>query len=275
MYGWVCVKDLSITHFQRIGIAWDANFFAVFVTMEIRAQKLDEASIRSILALFDELDDVLFWIKDASHRITALNKAFAERVKLPPAAILGKTDKELHYDEFAQVFIADDQRVFESGEPIRYKVELLTSLYGGVEWRNTTKLPVVDLDGNTVGTAGISRPLPNSAEALPGSYRAFGEIVEFILGNIANSVTVQEIAEQAGMSIATLERRFHEHLSLSPRAFLAQMRLSRARQLLRDTPLNMQEIAMECGYDSPAAFSRAFRREMDRAPSEFRQELRG
>ena len=87
-------------------------------------------------------------------------------------------------------------------------------------------------------------------------------------------MTVKEVAEQAGMSIATLERRFREHLRLSPRAFLAQMRLSQACQLLRDTPLNMQEIALECGYESPAAFSRAFRREMERSPSEFRQEVR-
>ncbi|MGB0413629.1 MAG: helix-turn-helix domain-containing protein [Coraliomargarita sp.] len=243
--------------------------------MNLGTQNLDTSSIGSILALFDELDDVLFWVKDASHRITALNKAFAERVKLPVSAILGKTDSELYYEELAQVFMEDDQRVLESGEPIRYKVELLTSLYGGVEWRNTTKLPVVDLHGRVIGTAGISRPLPNSAEALPGPYRAFGEIVEYARCNISNSVTVKEIAEQAGMSIATLERRFREHLRLSPRAFLAQMRLSQACQLLRDTPLNMQEIALECGYESPAAFSRAFRREMERSPSEFRQYVRG
>ncbi|MGB0259603.1 MAG: PAS domain-containing protein, partial [Coraliomargarita sp.] len=186
--------------------------------MNLGTQNLDTSSIGSILALFDELDDVLFWVKDASHRITALNKAFAERVKLPVSAILGKTDSELYYEELAQVFMEDDQRVLESGEPIRYKVELLTSLYGGVEWRNTTKLPVVDLHGRVIGTTGISRPLPNSAEALPGPYRAFGEIVEYARCNISNSVTVKEIAEQAGMSIATLERRFREHLRLSPRA---------------------------------------------------------
>jgi len=242
--------------------------------MEIGAQQVDTTSIDSILALFDELDDVLFWVKDSSHRITALNRAFAERVKLPPFEILGKTDAELYYEELAQVFMDDDQRVLESGEPMRYKVELLTSRYSGVEWRNTTKLPVVNSDGRVVGTTGISRPLPNSSDALPGPYRAFGAIVEFARSNIGMRVTVKQIAEQAGMSIATLERRFREHLKLSPRAFLAQMRLSLACQLLRDTPLNMEEIALECGYESPAAFSRAFRREMGSSPSGFRSAVR-
>ena len=239
--------------------------------MDIRTQHLDISSIGSILALFNQLDDVLFWIKDASHRITALNEAFAERVNLPPSVILGKTDSELYYEELAQVFMEDDQQVLESGEPIRNKLELLTSRYGGVEWRNTTKLPVVNLAGCVIGTAGISRPLPNSVDALPGPYRAFGEIVQYTRIKLSERVTVQEVAKQAGMSIATLERRFQEHLRMSPRAFLGQMRLTHACQLLRDTPLNMTEIALECGYDSPAAFSRAFRRKMERSPSEFRQ----
>ncbi len=242
--------------------------------MEIGSHPVDATSIDSILALFDELDDVLFWVKDSSHRITALNRAFAERVKLPAAEILGRTDRELYHEELAEVFMDDDQRVLESGEPMRYKVELLTSRYSGVEWRNTTKLPVVNARGQVVGTTGISRPLPYSADALPGPYRAFGEMVEYVRANISSRVTVQDIAEQAGMSIATLERRFREHLRLSPRAFLGQMRLSHACKLLRDTPLNMEEIALECGYESPAAYSRAFRREMECSPSEFRKNVR-
>lgn len=242
--------------------------------MELGVGQIDVCSLESILALFDELDDVLFWVKDGNHRISALNRAFAERVKLPVAEIMGRTDRELYHQELAEVFIKDDQRVLESGEPMRYKVELLTSRFGGVEWRNTTKLPVVNADGLVIGTTGISRPLPNSSDALPAPYRAFGAIVEYARSHLSGRVTVTQIAEQAGMSIATLERRFREHLRLSPRAFLAQMRLSHACQLLRDTPLNMEEIALECGYESPAAFSRAFRREMELSPSGFRRAVR-
>lgn len=235
---------------------------------------LDSASLDSTIALFNELEEVLFWIKDASHRITALNRAFAERVKLPREQILGKKDSELYYPEFAQVFMADDRRVFETGEPIRRKIELLTSRYGGVEWRSTTKLPVRIASGKIVGTTGISRPLPNSMDALPGPYRAIGQIVEYARGRLSDRVTVMDLAREAGMSIATLERRFREHLKLSPSAFLAQLRISLACELLRDTPLNMTEIALECGYDSPAAFSRAFRRDMDQSPSGFRARSR-
>lgn len=238
--------------------------------MDSAETMLANTSMDSAVALFDELSDVLFWVKDASHRIAALNRAFAERVKLPRETILGQTDADLYYPELAQVFMEDDRRVFETGEPMRRKIELLTSRFGGVEWRSTTKLPVWDPNGQIIGTTGISRPLPNSADALPGPYRAIGQIVEYARGRLSDRVTVMDLAREAGMSIATLERRFREHLRLSPSAFLAQLRVTLACELLRDTPLNITEIALECGYESPAAFSRAFRREMDQSPSGFR-----
>lgn len=231
---------------------------------------LERLPVESVVTLFNQLGDVLFWVKDKAHRITALNRAFAERVKLAPEAIIGKTDAELYYPELAAVFMADDQYVLETGKTIRRKIELLTSRHSGIEWRSTTKLALRGPDGQIIGTTGISRPLPESADALPGPYRAFGEIVEFARGHLSERVSVRDIARESGMSVATLERRFKEHIQLSPSGFLSQLRVSRACELLRDTPLNMTEIALECGYESPAAFSRAFRRETNQSPSDFR-----
>ncbi|MFP4069275.1 MAG: helix-turn-helix domain-containing protein [Opitutales bacterium] len=228
----------------------------------------------ALCELFDELSEVLFWVKDENHRILEINEVFARRVNLPRARILGKTDAEFYYPELARVFLADDARVLASGEPIRRKIELLTTSFGGVEWRSTTKLPIRDRIGRVVGTAGISRPLPREVGALPGPYRAFGAIVEYTRSRLSGGVGVRDIARESGMSTATLERRFREHLRLTPSQFLSQLRLSRACELLRDTPLNMTEVARECGYESPAAFSRAFRREMGMAPSRFRETQR-
>lgn len=230
--------------------------------------------VATVVSLFNELGDVLYWVKDKTHRITALNRAFAERVKLAPEVIIGKTDEELYYPELAAVFMADDQYVLETGQTIRRKIELLTTRHGGIEWRSTTKLPLRNAQGEVVGTTGVSRPLPESVEALPGPYRAIGKIVEFARSHLSEHVSVGDIARESGMSVATLERRFKEHFQLNPSSFLSQLRVSRACELLRDSPLNITEIAVECGYESPAAFSRAFRREMRQSPSIFRASSR-
>ncbi|MGC9451627.1 MAG: helix-turn-helix domain-containing protein [Oceanipulchritudo sp.] len=224
-----------------------------------------------LIQLFKDLQDTLFWIKDPDLHIVAINPAFAERVNLPEADILGKTDADLYFPELARVFMADDRQVIETAQPIHRKFELLANRFGGVEWRSTTKLPLVDRSGKVVGTTGISRPLRTGADPLPAPYAAFAHIVEYAREHLGEGVDVPQIARHAGMSVATLTRRFRSHMRLSPGEFLAQLRISRACKLLADSPLNVLEIAIDCGYESPSAFSRAFRRQMKMSPSAYRR----
>ncbi len=232
---------------------------------------LSTEALRAIIALFDDVSDVLFWYKDRRLRILALNNVFAERVNLSKEKVLGKTDADLYFTDMAQVFMADDRRVMRTGEPIRRKVELLANRFGGVEWRSTTKLPVRDARGAIVGTTGISRPLTGASGTLPPPYRAFGQIIDYCREHLSEGIGVEQMARHAGMSMATLARRFRQHLRLSPGEFLAHLRLSHACKLLADSPLNVTEIALECGYESPAAFSRAFHRQMQVSPSRYRR----
>jgi PAS domain S-box-containing protein len=225
---------------------------------------------QGLIDLFRDIPDVLFWIKDADLRIVAINPAFAERVNLSETEILGKTDADLYFPELARVFMADDRAVIATGDPIHRKFELLANRFGGVEWRSTTKLPLRDRSGAVAGTTGISRPINTRGDPLPAPYAAFANIVAYAREKLADGVEVPEIARHAGMSVATLSRRFREHMRLSPGEFLAQLRISRACKLLKDTPLNVTEVAIGCGYDSPSAFSRAFRRQMNMSPTAYR-----
>jgi AraC-like DNA-binding protein len=239
-----------------------------------RRLKVPAASLADgLLELFKDLDDTLFWIKDTRLRIISINRAFAERVNLPEAEILGKTDADLYFPELARAFMADDQLVLSTGQPIHRKFELLANRFGGVEWRITTKLPLTDKAGTVVGTTGISRPLRSGYDPLPGPYAAFARIVEFAREHLEEGIDVPGIARHAGMSVATLARRFRLHMRISPGEFLAQLRISRACKLLVDSPLNINEIAISCGYDSPSAFSRAFRRQMKTSPTGYRKSV--
>lgn len=232
-------------------------------------QSYSENTILALCALFEELQDVLFWIKDDQLRIIELNKSFAERVKLPKNEILGKTDDDLYDEEISRVFIADDVRVMKTGKPIRRKVELLTNRWGGVEWRSTTKLPIRNHAGKVVATTGISRPMAESTDRLPPEYEALSHLIAYCRKHLADGIDVKSMAAEAGMSIATLSRRFREHLRISPGEFLAQLRLARACELLDYSRLNVMEISLECGYESSAAFSRAFRKAMGMAPRQY------
>ena len=73
------------------------------------------------------------------------------------------------------------------------------------------------------------------------------------------------------MSRAALAKRFVEMIGQSPIQYLGQWRMLLARRLLKDSKLTVGEIARRIGYESEAAFSRAFRRLVGSPPAAWRQ----
>lgn len=80
------------------------------------------------------------------------------------------------------------------------------------------------------------------------------------------------LALKLGITRRQLERLFQEHLATSPVNFYLRLRLGRARHLLRQSSLDVTEIALACGFSSASAFSRAYRRQFALAPRQDRQE---
>ncbi|WP_369636992.1 AraC family transcriptional regulator [Nocardia sp. JMUB6875] len=83
--------------------------------------------------------------------------------------------------------------------------------------------------------------------------------------------SVSDLAALASMSRTTFTDRFTRRLGQPPAAYLADRRLARAATLLRTTPIPIAALAHQVGYDSEAAFSRAFRRRYDVPPLRYRK----
>ncbi|HVW31097.1 MAG TPA: AraC family transcriptional regulator [Acidimicrobiia bacterium] len=86
--------------------------------------------------------------------------------------------------------------------------------------------------------------------------------------------TVEELASTAAVSRSLLDDRFRRVLGRSPIRYLADWRMHVAEDLLATTELSVYAIARRVGYDSEAAFSRAFKRARDEAPSSWRARRR-
>lgn len=84
--------------------------------------------------------------------------------------------------------------------------------------------------------------------------------------------TVADLSTAAGLSRSTLTSRFAAVLATTPRRYVAEWRLFRARQALRTTSNKIAAIAYEAGYSSEAAFSRAFARAFGMPPARWRQD---
>ncbi len=83
--------------------------------------------------------------------------------------------------------------------------------------------------------------------------------------------TLNQLAELSAMSRATFARRFSEVSGMTPGALLLQVRMSRAADLLKRSQRSIADIGMELGYQSEAAFSKAFKRTLSMSPAAFRR----
>jgi len=102
--------------------------------------------------------------------------------------------------------------------------------------------------------------------------RFVGKTLALIHAKPAYTWTVEELASEVGLSRSALGERFTTLIGQPPMQYLTRWRLQLAADLLRSSARSVAAVAAEVGYDSEAAFSRAFKRELGVAPSAWRQQ---
>lgn len=97
-----------------------------------------------------------------------------------------------------------------------------------------------------------------------------GKSLGLLHGRIAHPWTIAELADEVGISRSALVERFTRYLSEPPMTYMTRWRLQLAARSLEKTSRGVAEIAAEVGYESEAAFNRAFKREFGQPPGRYR-----
>lgn len=97
-----------------------------------------------------------------------------------------------------------------------------------------------------------------------------GRALELIHQDPGRAWTVDSLAQEVGMSRSRFAERFSELVGEGPMGYLADWRLQQALSLLARPRVSVQEVAAKVGYQSSAAFTRAFAQKFGAPPSEFR-----
>jgi transcriptional regulator GlxA family with amidase domain len=90
--------------------------------------------------------------------------------------------------------------------------------------------------------------------------------VQLMEQSIEEPMTQFELARKVGVSQRQLERLCRRYLGATPARYYAQLRLERARRMLRQTELPIAEIAIACGFVSLSHFSKVYRRQFGSSP---------
>jgi AraC-like DNA-binding protein len=98
-----------------------------------------------------------------------------------------------------------------------------------------------------------------------------GRVLSILHEKPAEAWTLERLGSEAGVSRSSLADRFVHFIGQPPMQYLASWRMQLAAARLRDTDLKVVDVALDVGYESEAAFSRAFKRLVGVAPGTWRR----
>lgn len=110
----------------------------------------------------------------------------------------------------------------------------------------------------------IDKPLPVAASL------SLAPVTDWMLDNLREELTVDQLAAKAHMSPRTFARRFKADFGATPAAWLARQRIIHAQRLLETTDLGLDRIADESGFGSAAVLRQNFARILGLTPTAYR-----
>ena len=99
-----------------------------------------------------------------------------------------------------------------------------------------------------------------------------GKALALMHGRPAHPWTLADLAKESGISRSVLAERFRHFLSQPPMAYLTRWRLQLGARTLVSTSQSVAQVAADVGYESEAAFNRAFKRAFGVPPARFRRQ---
>jgi AraC-like DNA-binding protein len=196
--------------------------------------------------------------------------------------------------KFVCGFMACDPRlsqIFLSGLPPVFKVSIRNDASG--RWlENSIRFSVNEADASRAGGEAVLAKL--SEVLFVETLRAYiadlpseqtgwlagardpevGKTLALMHRKPAHPWTIASLAKEAGVSRSVLAERFRHYLNEPPMAYLTRWRLQLGEQMLSSTSYSVAQIGAEVGYESEAAFNRAFKREFTVPPARFRSQSR-
>jgi PAS domain S-box-containing protein len=200
-------KDYEI---QLLKVFADLVFSA---TEKLKAEKKLLESQKMLRNVLDTIKVRVFW-KDAELRFTGCNKAFAKDAGYKdPEQIIGLNDFDMPWKEFAEKYREDDRRVMETMQPFLNFEEQNSGRQGEQKWVRTSKIPLVNDEGEPIGILGTYQDITEHklAEiALINSEKKYRILTEnafdgiYLLRNNSFDYVNQRFCEMTGYSFSEL-----------------------------------------------------------------------
>jgi diguanylate cyclase (GGDEF)-like protein/PAS domain S-box-containing protein len=121
--------------------------------------------LEMLRAVVASLPDLIY-VKDSQSRFLLANQGTVDVMGVrSKSELLGRTDFDFYPRELAEAFFADEQRIIQTGKTLVSQDEHIKEADGRIRWIMTTKVPLRDASGRTIGIIGIGRNITTLKES--------------------------------------------------------------------------------------------------------------
>lgn len=227
-------------------------------------------NLRLIAQTMNYLPDIAMYIKAADGRIVALNKRNCEFCNIRREIdAVGRRSCDLFPEVLSSVYMSDDRRVLERGQPFFDKVQQYCASRS-MQFQHKNVIPLRNARGAIIGTMCFYW-LSDSPSGAPAWHGSFSRITEYIQQHQNEKITLAELARSVGMSVSTFSRNFEKALGSSPGEYITQIRITSACRLLEETDKTLTDIAQETGFYDLSHFTKAFKSLRGMTPGRYRR----
>jgi PAS domain S-box-containing protein len=166
------------------------------ITESRKAEKENIDSRRLLQRIIDLLPIRIFW-KDKNLYYLGCNEAFAKDAgKSKPEDLIGKDDFQMGWREQADIYRADDKEVMRSRKEKLNFVEPQTTPSGDRIWLKTSKVPLIDPEGNEIGILGTYDDITERKNLEDELQRRLNEMEIFYKASVGREERIIELKQE-------------------------------------------------------------------------------
>ncbi|MBQ4155083.1 MAG: helix-turn-helix domain-containing protein [Clostridia bacterium] len=157
-------------------------------------------------------------------------------------------------------FIGLSQTIINIFDKIALELQLKEKFF--LETNNAYLLQILGL---------ISRKIDNGAVKSPSNIDILRDAVIYFNSNFSKKISLNDYVKDLNISLCWFTRIFKEKYTVSPRTYLTNLRIIKAKELLNTTSYSIGKIAELTGHENQLYFSRVFKKNVGITPSEYRK----
>ena len=224
--------------------------------------------------VFDNLPGIYFFVKNKRGEtlFCSANLPFNHGFQFQDD-IVGKTDHDLTPGPLAEKYLADDAKIYESGQPLAPQVEICIDHVGLPNWYRTCKYPIKNRQGEVIGIMGTFQ-LTTVDHTNDPRYERLEPARSMLAGNLKKFPGLAFLAKCCNLSVRQFQRVFKETFGTNPQDYWMKLRLRSACELIGASKLSLSQIASQLGFHDQSNFTKHFRHHTGKTPRRFAQDQR-